>query len=63
MSFSYKCLRNLPNEKKGKRSPVVRVLTLYYCKWRCNNVLTLKISAIWLNVEKIKKTCSRYNFM
>jgi hypothetical protein len=26
-------------------------------------VLTLKISAIWLNVEKIKKTCSHYNFM
>ncbi|NEV49336.1 hypothetical protein EUZ93_02340 [Wolbachia pipientis] len=63
MSFSYKYLRNLPNKKKGKRSPVVRVLTLYYCKWRCNNVLTLSLSAIWLNVEKIKKTYSRYNFM
>ncbi|WP_222837184.1 hypothetical protein, partial [Wolbachia pipientis] len=45
-SFSHKYLRNLPSEKKGKRSPVVRVLTLYYCKWRCNNVLTLSLSAV-----------------
>ncbi len=56
-------IKKFTKRKKRQRNPVVRVLTLYYCKWRCNNVLTLSLSAIWLNVEKIKKTCSRYNFM
>ncbi|WP_265035928.1 hypothetical protein [Wolbachia endosymbiont (group A) of Anomoia purmunda] len=46
-------IKKFTKRKKGKRSPVMLVLTLYYCKWRCNNVLTLKLSAIWLNVEKI----------
>ncbi|MFP3014971.1 MAG: hypothetical protein ACEY3B_01425, partial [Wolbachia sp.] len=35
-------IKKFTKRKKGKRNPVVRVLTLYYCKWRCNNVLTLK---------------------